>query len=116
MNRLPIFLLVTALWIGILPSSGDAREKGCFGQGGLDCYCCIPKKAHPAGETFSLCPCPCSGSIPWPGESLSLDQDLIMALTVLEFNLVATGFIDTSNPVYHYYFGNPPQKPPPFLF
>jgi hypothetical protein len=109
MKPLSIFLLLTALLIGLLPSRGEARGMACFGQNGLGCTCCALKGTCPTGEALSTCPCP------GPEESLSLAQDLILALTVLELDLGAAGFIDTPTPVYRIFFGNTPQKPPPFL-
>jgi hypothetical protein len=109
MKQLPIFLLLTALLIGLLPSRGDARGMTCFGQNGLGCTCCTSKGACPTGEALSPCPCP------GPEQSPSFDQDLIMALTGLELSLGATGFITAPDPLSRIFFGSTPQKPPPGL-
>jgi hypothetical protein len=111
MNHLPIYLFLTALWIGLLPYSGDAREMGCFGRDGFACYCCAQCGTLDAREAFSSCPCPCPG----PELSPSLAQDLITAPAYLDLDLGATACFDSSNPVPLNYFGTAPQKPPPFL-
>ena len=109
MKQLPIFLLLTALLIGLLPSRGEARGMACFGQDGFACYCCAHNGTLEATEALSPCPSP------GPEQSPSSAQDLIVALTVLELNLGAAGFVDTPNPAYRNFFGNTPQKPPPFF-
>ena len=111
MNRLPIFSLLTALWIGLLPYAGDAREMGCFGRDGFACYCCAQCETLDAKEAFSSGPCPCPG----PEFPPSFAQDLITASTFLVLNLGATARFDSSNPVPLNYLGTTPQKPPPFL-
>ena len=56
MKHLPIFLFLSALLIGLLPSRGDARGMDCFGQGGLICYCCARSAADECPEALSPCP------------------------------------------------------------
>jgi hypothetical protein len=108
---LNFLLFLTALLIGLLPDSGDAREMGCLGQDGCVCYCCTPNRTLETTEAFSPCSCPCPGL----EKSSSFDQDILTAPIVLAWNLEAIDYIDSPNPVTRFFFGRSPQKPPPFL-
>ena len=109
MNRLPIFLFLAALFIGLVPSSGDALETCCYGREGMNCHCCAASGTLVGQEAFSPCLCP------GPDNPLPATADLLMAQNALETNLPAIGGFDSSQPVPRNFIGTTPQKPPPFL-